>query len=180
MAELTDFQKFIKVFADELNELEFVAADLKNLRSINTATGAQLDIIGEIVGLARGGSDDNTYRTLLRAKVAQNVSNGEPENVIALIKLLTASDNIAYTENYPAAYCVHVDGANIPINLRPGVEAGSPAGVQVCVTSQFDPATVPFVFEGEGGQLPVTPGEGFGETGAGNELDGGQIVERIA
>ena len=47
------FDAFLKLVMDYLNELQTVYKDLMQLRSINTATGAQLDLIGNIVGQPR-------------------------------------------------------------------------------------------------------------------------------
>ena len=47
------FDAFLKLVMDYLNELQIVYKDLMQLRSINTATGAQLDLIGNIVGQPR-------------------------------------------------------------------------------------------------------------------------------
>ena len=43
----------IKVYAKQLNEIEQVFVDLESIASIDNATGAQLDNIGEIVGQSR-------------------------------------------------------------------------------------------------------------------------------
>lgn len=47
------FDAFLKLVMDYLNELQTVYKDSMQLRSINTATGAQLDLIGNIVGQPR-------------------------------------------------------------------------------------------------------------------------------
>lgn len=47
------FDAYVKIVMDMLNEIQAVFKDLKQLRSIDTASGAQLDLIGEIVGQPR-------------------------------------------------------------------------------------------------------------------------------
>jgi len=47
------FDAYLKLIMDSLNELQGVYKDLMQLRSIETATGAQLDLIGDIVGQPR-------------------------------------------------------------------------------------------------------------------------------
>lgn len=46
--------KYIRLLIAEWNEMQVVLKDLQQLRSIDTAVGAQLDVIGEIIGRPRG------------------------------------------------------------------------------------------------------------------------------
>lgn len=46
--------KYIRLMIGEWDEMQGVVKDLQQLRSIDTAVGAQLDIIGDIVGRPRG------------------------------------------------------------------------------------------------------------------------------
>lgn len=46
--------RYIRLLIGEWDELQRVAKDLQQLRSIDTAVGKQLDVIGEIVGRPRG------------------------------------------------------------------------------------------------------------------------------
>lgn len=46
--------KYIRLLIGEWDEMQVVLQDLQQLRSIDTAVGAQLDIIGDIVGQPRG------------------------------------------------------------------------------------------------------------------------------
>lgn len=46
--------KYIRLLIGEWDEMQVVLKDLQQLRSIDTAVGAQLDVIGEIVGRPRG------------------------------------------------------------------------------------------------------------------------------
>lgn len=46
--------KYIQLLIGEWEEMQLVLQDMQQLRSINTAVGAQLDVIGEIVGRPRG------------------------------------------------------------------------------------------------------------------------------
>jgi len=47
------FDAYLKLALDALNDVQAVYKDLMQLRSIETATGSQLDLIGEIVGQPR-------------------------------------------------------------------------------------------------------------------------------
>lgn len=54
-------------------------------RTIDTAVGAQLDVLGRIVGEDRAGFDDDTYRRYIRARIAVNRSRGVTEDVINVL-----------------------------------------------------------------------------------------------
>lgn len=62
-------------------------------RALLTAYGAQLDIIGEIVGQPREGRGDEEYLTYIIAKIGQNISKGTATEVITIFNLLTGSAN---------------------------------------------------------------------------------------
>lgn len=46
--------KYIRLLIGEWDEMQVVLQDLQQLRSVDTAVGAQLDVIGDIVGRPRG------------------------------------------------------------------------------------------------------------------------------
>lgn len=92
-----NLKKIIEIYADRQQDLELVFVSLYLARSVNDAVGAQLDQVGEIVGLARPGSligNDDAYRTLIFVKIGQNVSQGEAERIINVAKLLTGSEYV--------------------------------------------------------------------------------------
>lgn len=89
---LPNLQNILEIHADRYQELETVFFSLYLARSIFDATGQQLDEVGEIVVLSRpAGANDDVYRAKLFVKIGQNVSNGEPERIIDVAKILTSS-----------------------------------------------------------------------------------------
>lgn len=68
--------------------LETVNQQLINLRTVDNATGAQLDRLGRIVGQARDGNNDGTYRRYIRARIAANRSTGIAEDIITISRLV--------------------------------------------------------------------------------------------
>ncbi len=84
-------EALITAWVGQIQELEQILIDLSTQRSIDTAAGIQLDLIGELLNKPRNGRSDVDYRILLLAKVAQNISRGTPEDVIAVFKILTSS-----------------------------------------------------------------------------------------
>lgn len=57
-------------------------------RALNTAIGAQLDVIGKIVGRPRDGLDDDTYRRYCRATIAAHRSKGTVDELISIAELV--------------------------------------------------------------------------------------------
>lgn len=90
------------------NDLE----DIRAVRDLDVATGANLEELGAIVGQDREGFSDFIYRTLIKAKTAANRSKGTTENLIdtALILRSGVTTDIVYTELFPAA--VQIDFLN--------------------------------------------------------------------
>lgn len=84
-------QGVIDIYSDQVQEAENALYALFDALDPNDMEGAMLDIIGAIVGRPRSTTDDVRYRILIWVKVHQNVSKGEPERVISVLKLLTES-----------------------------------------------------------------------------------------
>jgi len=101
---------FLTAFVNQLQELEAVFFDLMEDRWLDTAVGAQLDGLGEIVGVERLGLDDTDYRAAIRAKIRFNLSSGTiPDNTTILPLLISNSFEIV--EWFPAAFDVVVSDA---------------------------------------------------------------------
>ena len=156
-----------------IQEIESTLEDLNTLRSIDTATGAQLDGLGSIVGIERGILNDEDYRTRIKAKILINISEGEPEIIITAYSLLTGSSVTFLQEHYPAGVGLMSDGS-----IPPGqedlfaelIQSALSAGVRLDSLGYFDPSN-PFSFDGA-----VAPaGGGFGSiynSAAGGKLAG--------
>lgn len=69
--------------------LQVVTSDLRLLRTLEDATGEQLDVIGKIVGKARGALTDEPYRAWLRGKILANRSSGKARELVAIVKVVT-------------------------------------------------------------------------------------------
>ncbi len=80
-------------------------------RFLDTAVGAQQDIIGKIVGQPRNGLSDDDYPAYLRARIATNRSNGLVEDLIRITQLIVDDDNVTVVvdQQYPAAVVVRIE-----------------------------------------------------------------------
>jgi len=123
----------IEVFCNDSQDLENVFFDLLSKRGIDTSMGFQLDVLGEIVDILRNGLSDEDYRIKIKAKIAQNISNGDPESIIYIFKLLTNVSSLELLERSYASYGIHSNYSNINNDIDTIwniVEASSLAGVQ--------------------------------------------------
>ena len=146
----------INAIVKPLQEIENVCWDLIEKRTLDAATGAQLDVIGVIVKLPRPqGLEDEKYRIRLKVRIIIIVSNGEPEKLIQIFKLLTAAAQIRYIELPNAAHVIYseVSPPAEDINyIFEALEEGSVGGVKFQEIGIFD-AVNPFKFDS---------GKGFG------------------
>lgn len=155
----TNLRAIVSAFVEQVQELEDVLNTVPATRSLDTATGASLDALGELVGMPRPlGTDDDVYRVLIFGRIGLNISQGETERVIALYSLFTASDRVQMQEYQPASISLMSDGAVVPgveDMLGEFLEAVTAAGVAVLYFGLHDPTNA-FVFAGG-------TGGGFGD-----------------
>lgn len=103
-------------FSKQFQAIEDAAWDLLTKRLLSSSTiGAQLDLIGRIVGRPRGGLSDDPYRVMLAVQVLVNHSSGTPDQIIAIVqKMLDAAGfvgNFHYRDGAKAEFTIDVHGA---------------------------------------------------------------------
>lgn len=108
-----DLKKLIKIFIEEIQELNNPINTLLNNRSIFTSIGIQLDKIGELLGEPRFGRDDDSYRNALLFRIFLNTAPATPETILRAAKFITNSTQTFYWDNYPASYQIFVNGLKI-------------------------------------------------------------------
>ncbi len=109
----------------EADMLDSANHELWNIYDIDTAVGAQLDILGVIANEPRKERDDATYRAVLKVLFRTQVS-GTPEDVIRSVKEYTGATTVVYTPEYPAAFWITSNAAGLTLEF---LERISPAGV---------------------------------------------------
>ncbi len=104
--ETPRIQALIRSVTDRAQELETaIVSASENILSLDSAEGVQLDLLGEILGEARDGRDDDPYRRALRVRVLVNRSDGTIEQLIAIILLfeeMSGTDLVSVKELAPA------------------------------------------------------------------------------
>lgn len=109
----SNLKDVLEIYDNQFNDLENALYDFFTKLWIEEAEGIQLDILGIHVDFARVGFDDESYRTLLKAKIQLNVSSGQPERLILAMRILFNTENIEYIPAYPAKVIMWSDGTFI-------------------------------------------------------------------
>lgn len=126
--------------------LEDVTVQLNTERAVETAVGAQLDGIGEIVGAVRAaGQSDADFRIVVRARIVQNLSKGTPEEVIEAAKFILSTEVVWFAEVYPAAVDIFTEtdlDPDVADQIREQLEGFLPAGVSLDIFGVLPPADV--------------------------------------
>lgn len=169
----------IESLASQVQDMEDTLFSLIAGRAISSAIGTQLDLIGTIVNLARSsGQSDEDYRTLLYVKVGQNTSQGTPEKIISVYRLLTGADIVFYQNLTRASILLaidkNIDPNNSPSEVRfiyDNMQKVVAGGVRIDYLICFSPDNDSFAFAGNN---PNAPALGFGNTIDPN--DGGKLA----
>lgn len=175
--------KFLQLMLQLRNDIQLTLKDLMQLRSIDTATGAQLDELGDIVGQERtlygliyGDDpnpqtvvlDDDSYRLFIRAKIAKNTTRATPEDTMKFANLIFQAKGSTVQSEGTASYTLMIGKELTPFEealINYVSTSGDydvrllpkPVGVRVNYGT-FDPDNF-FAFKG------VTGGKGYGTLG---------------
>lgn len=140
--------KVLDTLNDQTQKLEDALWQLLTERTMSSALGAQLDALGRIVGQARQGFDDETYRLYLKARVLLNVSSGTKEEIYSIFRpLVDVSTTMRIEEQPPAAFVLRFGGvAFTPAQIQRLIvflRAAKSAGVRAIMEwFEYDPAEV--------------------------------------
>lgn len=172
----------LRCFVNQIQGVENAASDFFSAFDINTAAGAQLDLIGEWLGEPRLGQTDDEYRDSLYFKIATNTAAGTAEFIIETILRITDASFVRIDELFPAKMHVQTDATDVPSNAVRQAKKIVAAGVGFeWVNSNGNP----FVFDTDSATYPApvppTIGLGFDELNyyPGGQHVGGQLTELI-
>lgn len=107
-----------KSWVAQAQALEDQAYTLQVQRAIATATGANLDVLGALVGQPREGRTDQHYRLWIEGRVLVNKSRGKTPQLIAIAAKLCEGP-VELREYQPATFIMY---SNSPIPGTDGVE----------------------------------------------------------
>jgi hypothetical protein len=143
-------------FVNRVQDLENTFSDILTETALGNASGAQLDLLGAIVGEERNGRSDLQYATAINAQIRLLRSEGTIEDVIDLITAIVGELQVDIVEYYPAKFAATIDEAIDPDEVDVGamgalIASGKPAGVGMSLIYFTSPN--PFRFD--------TAGQGF-------------------
>lgn len=155
----------LAALVQQIQDLEDAIYPLNQYRQLAYAVGEQLDGLGEIIGLARNGMDDDTYRLFLIGTIAKNYSDTTITTIDTILALLLEPEFLLIFETFPAEIQVQFANSTRDPALFPLVallvQQALGAGIKLGSLTVFDEEN-PFRFE----KLPTQQGpqgEGFGD-----------------
>lgn len=135
-------QGLLKSYMENVQTVEDIYQQLLDERSVFTAIGEQLDVVGTIVGEARNGKADDPYREAILNRISINTSNSTPEKIMQIMRTITGGDFVNITEHHPASFHLFVD--KIPANTA-AATLKSIAGAGISTRLCFDDGNIGFV-----------------------------------
>lgn len=127
----TNLRGLLSAANSSANTIEQALFDIRDGFWLDTAIGVQLDVIGDILGIARTSLDDTIYREGIRARLGLLFS-GEPEGILSALTILFGATFAHYYPGYPAipgSYYIFTDA----VISNSQLEILSPAGVQALI-----------------------------------------------
>lgn len=116
--------------AKQVQELEDVFFDILDQRLLDVAIGAQLNVLGALVGQLRYEYDDTAFRKAIRLRIRVNRSKGKAEDIIDVLRLAYPTQVRDYREYYPASFSARVIEADGARAMRDLLHDAKPAGVR--------------------------------------------------
>lgn len=178
-----NIEALLRAWSVTIQDVEDMLYDMFTKRSVDTAFGKQLDILGGIVGEVRNTRTDEPYRIAIKTKILRNVSSGTPDSILLAFDLLTGPTDQTFTYD---------DGAGVAeVDLDFSTPTGFsyttaqayadvlhdllPAGVGYNLSWPTSPAASAFRFSLNDSLVETSATIGFGTTaspGVGGRLGG--------
>jgi hypothetical protein len=105
---LSEFEGLLDSYMAQIQELEGVLFDLLAIvTDLDSQDGAQLDLVGTVVGQAREGRADAAYLNAIKAKLVTNFASGTVDEMRTMLELIVTND-FTIEEYFPAALVVRL------------------------------------------------------------------------
>lgn len=149
-----------------VQELEDAIWDVLTKRLIDNAEGAQLDVLGRIVGQRREGREDDVYRLYIGARIRINSSKGRADDILDVLALVESVPT-SYTELYPASIAIEfLDATEAPPTVLIDLaRQAKPSGVRIGIVVPNAPVDQTFAFS-DAVSGDNDPARGFGHEGS--------------
>ncbi len=113
----TNTEKALRALLDPAIDLATAMLAVLNGFDVNTAVGAQLDVLGNRVGRPRNGVADNEiYRRYVRAQIVANRSDGVIDDILAVAVLVIGDVRATpvFINVGDAAFILRIEGLTVP------------------------------------------------------------------
>jgi len=124
-------QAFLSALLEQLQSIEDLTFDVLVGIWPLTAVGNQLDVLGRIVGQARGELTDAEYRIFILGKIFVNHMNGTLPEFYELLAILGVTETIYADEGYPAYIRIDCTDTSHGKQMGELLLKGAPAGVDL-------------------------------------------------
>lgn len=165
----------LSAFSTRAQDLETALFELLEERWIDSAVGAQLDILGRLVGVDRESLDDTAFRSAILVRIAINRSSGTAPDVFGILETTDPTNVFRYLRSatttgrpyadfvveaiYPAT--VPATNETLVAVVREAKAAGVNAQMHYLVVS----STLTFQCS-SAGAIEVDASQGFADAGA--------------
>lgn len=141
----------LRAFVGEVQAVEDALWQVLEQRLLDTAVGAQLDLLGRVVGRARQGMSDESYRTHLRVQIRLNLGSGTGNDILGTFALLVGdATRLQLVEQFPAAFVLRV-ADTLPVAVADAasiLQAAKAAGVRAILEYSLFPSSDTFTPDG--------------------------------
>jgi len=111
-------QALLASYLEQVQDVEDAVWSLYYGTMIFDATGDALNMLGDLVGQPRAGRTDEVYRVWILARARVQRSNGKPEELLAILRLVCEpAIGISLFEFYPATLQIRLTGTAITATL---------------------------------------------------------------
>lgn len=149
----------------ELQSLEDGIYQLLSEVNLDTGVGAQLDLIGKVLGVPRLGLSDENYRVRLRVEILVRASRGTIDDLLGIVRAAMALIlDASYSLSEPSTATVEITftgtvGTLFPVELLSFLERARVYGVQLWLVRADEDA---FTFA-TGTEEELDTSEGWGD-----------------
>lgn len=143
----------VRTFAAQAQAAEDALWDVLVLRQLASATGAQLDVLGRVLGQPREGRADADYVLWLRARMLINLGSGRPEDLLAIFAAVTqGSTGLQLEEQFPASIVLRISSASTvdPAQAAAILQLAKAGGVKAVLEAATSIDTTSFAMDPNG------------------------------
>lgn len=94
----SNWGKLLEVYGKQFQDIDILCLQMINALNPDYASGANLDLLGEDIGLTRGSLTDDEYRRRIKIEQLANRSTGDVATVEEAIKVIYGDSGFAYIQ----------------------------------------------------------------------------------